>query len=165
MEALSCQPERYEQGRPMLLGGLRQWHPLSELASRIPEQWRQFRSMGPVNGRLGTSAYGVMCGVTADALEYMCAVEVASFTELPEHLGRMRIHAQHYAVFRHRESVSSIKTTWERIFSWLDAAEAYESAQRPDFEVYDDSFDPRTGPGGIEIWISVSERKPKTVGS
>ncbi len=95
-----------------------------------------------------TEAYGVMCGATSDAFEYMCAVEVGSFTGLPEHLGRMRIHAQDYAVFEHPENVSSIRATWE-----------------PDFEFYDESFDPLTGLGGVEIWISMSERKLNTVAS
>jgi AraC family transcriptional regulator len=77
----------------------------------------------------------------------------------------MRIHAQDYAVFEHRENVSSIRSTWEQIFEWLAGTAAYESAHKPDFEVYDESFDPRTGLGGVEIWISLSERKLNTVAS
>ncbi len=149
----------------MLLGGLRRQHPHSESGSGIPEQWRQFQSIGRINGQLGTKVYGVMCGATADAFEYMCAVEVGSFGGLPEHLGRMRIHAQDYAVFGHRENVSSIRASWEQVFEWLAGTTAYESAQRPDFEVYDESFDPLTGLGGVEIWISLSERKLNPVAS
>jgi len=142
----------------MLLGGLRRQHPLAAAASAIPGQWQQFRSLGPIDGRLGDRSYGVMCGVTSDALEYMCAVEVASLTELPASLGRMRIMAQRYAVFPHRGHVSSLKDTWEGVFRWLAETPDYESAQRPDFEVYAESFDPQTGLGGAEIWIAVSNR-------
>jgi predicted transcriptional regulator YdeE/heme-degrading monooxygenase HmoA len=163
--ASSLQPVRYERGRPMLLAGLRRHHSFAESGSGITEQWQQFRSIGHVNGQVGMTAYGVMCAATPDGLEYMCAVEVDSFAELPEHLGRMRIQAQDYAVFIHQGQVSSIRTTWEEIFKWLAEARGYESAHRPDFEVYDKSFDPLTGLGGVEIWISVSERKLNPVAS
>ena len=29
------------------------------------------------------------------------------------------------------------------------------SAHTPDFEVYDERFDPATGEGGVEIWLGV----------
>ena len=78
---------------------------------------------------------------------------------MPGHLGRMRVQAQDYAVFRHRENVTSIRTTWEGAYKWLQESTRYESAHKPDFEVYDESFDPLTGQGGVEIRIAVSERK------
>ncbi len=153
MEPLS--PSRYESGRPMLLGGVRQWHPFSAEGSGIPEQWRQFESLGQIPGQLGANAYGVMCGHNAEGFEYMCAVEVNNFDELPGQLGRMRLKAQDYAVFEHRGPVSTIRETWEGIFDWLANSASDQSAHKPDFEVYGETFDPSTGLGGAEIWISV----------
>jgi predicted transcriptional regulator YdeE len=85
----------------------------------------------------------------------MCAVEVGDFETLPPALGRMRILAQRYAVFLHRGHASAIRTTWERILAWLQES-GYESAQKPDFERYDERFDPKTGVGDVEIWISIA---------
>jgi predicted transcriptional regulator YdeE len=147
----------------MLLCGLRRLHPYSESGSNMAEQWRQFRSLGRLPGQLGTNVYGVMCGQSGDGFEYMCAAEVDSLAGLPENLGRMRIQPQEYAVFKHPGHVSTIRTTWERIFEWLSTDPSYQSAHKPDFEVYDELFDLVTGLGGVEIWISVA-RKPQLSG-
>ena len=155
----SIEPARYEKGRPMLLGGLRQVHPYSESGSSIVEQWRQFKSIDRIPGRLGTNVYGVMCGQKVDGFEYMCAVEVENLAELPDNLGRMRIQAQEYGVFEHHGHRSTIRTTWARIFEWLTNCGAYQSAHRPDFEIYDETVDPIDGSGRVEIWVSIS-RKP-----
>jgi predicted transcriptional regulator YdeE len=150
------QPARYEDGRPMLLGGLRRHHAFAESGRGIPEQWRQFEPLlGRIPGQVGTTTYGAMCGSDASGFEYMCAVEVESFSALPGDLGRMRIAEQHYAVFLHRGNVSAIQGTWGRILNeWLPNC-GYRSANKPDFEVYDQRFDPRTGLGDVEIWISI----------
>ena len=145
----------------MLLGGLRLSHPFSESGSSIAEQWRQFQSIDRIPGRLGTNVYGVMCGSNAGGFEYMCAVEVENLADLPDSLGRMRIQAQEYGVFEHRGDRSTIPTTWESIFEWLTNSGIYQSAHRPDFEVYDDTIDSATGSGRVEIWVSIS-RKPES---
>ena len=157
----SIEPNRYENGRPMFLGGLRRSHPYSESGSSIAEQWRQFQSFGRIPGQLGKSAYGVMCGHNSDGFEYMCAVEVESLAGLPDNLGRMRIQAQEYAVFEHRGHVSTLRTTWERVFQWISSAASYQSAHKPDFEIYDETFNPVTGLGGVEIWVSISRKAPQ----
>jgi AraC family transcriptional regulator len=154
----SFEPVRYESGRPMLLGGLRRRHPFLEAGRTIPEQWQQFQAIGQVPGQVGANVYGVMCGSGPDGFEYMCAVEVESFAGLPDTLGRMRIQAQDYAVFEHRGHVSTMRSTWDGIFGWLSGAVSYQSAHKPDFEVYDKGFDPLTGLGGAEIWISIARK-------
>ncbi|HSB11377.1 MAG TPA: GyrI-like domain-containing protein [Blastocatellia bacterium] len=156
----SFEPTRYESGRPMLLSGLRRQHPFSESGRSLPAQWEQFRSIGQIPGRLGANVYGVMCGHNSDGFEYMCAVEVESFAALPDGFGRMRVQAQDYGVFEHRGHVSTIRTTWERIFEWLSTSASYQSANKPDFEVYRETFDSHTGVGGVEIWISIARRQP-----
>lgn len=150
-------PTRFERGRPMLLGGVRRHHPYTEAAGPgMFEQWRQFEALVPIPGQLGATLYGVMCGHDANGFEYMCAAEVDSFAALPAELGRMRIQPQEYAVFVHRDGVATIRATWELILNqWLGHS-GYQSAHKPDFEVYDERFDPRTGHGPIEIWISVA---------
>jgi AraC family transcriptional regulator len=88
----------------------------------------------------------------------MVAVEVKSFDAIPKDLGRMRVPAVRYAVFRHEGNVATIQDTWKQIFDWLPRS-GMQSAQTPDFEVYDEHFDGATGEGGVEIWLGV---KPKS---
>jgi predicted transcriptional regulator YdeE len=149
------EPLRFENGRPMLLGGLRRQHPYAESARGIPAQWLELQALMAIPGQVGNTAYGVMCGHDAGGFEYMCGLEVESFATLPAHLGRMRILAQRYAVFAHAGHVSGIRDTWEKIYLWL-ADSGYQSANKPDFEVYGPGFDPRTGRGDIEIRLAVA---------
>ncbi len=148
------EPVRYEHGRPMLLGGIRRFHPFAEAEYDIPGQWQEFRHIFPPAGN--AIVYGVMCGETPEGFEYMCGIEVGSFAELPGNLGRMRLLEQYYAVFLHRGHVSTLWKTWERAWKeWLPDSE-YRSAQKPDFEVYNRrKFNPDTGLGDIEIWLSI----------
>ena len=148
---------RYEQGRPMLFAGIRRKHEFANTPRDIPRQWRDFEKLGKLPGQLGTTAYGAICGGDADTqtMEYMCAVEVASFDGLPRDLGRMRVPAVRYAVFWHDGPVDLVRATWDEIlWHWLPRS-GMRSAHTPDFEVYDERFDLRTGLGGIEIWVGV----------
>jgi predicted transcriptional regulator YdeE len=149
---------RFEQGRTMLLAGLRRHHEFAESVRGLPDQWHEFMRLDPIAGQIGKTAYGVMCGADPDkqTLEYMCGVEVEGFENLPAGLGRMRVPAQRYAVFTHADNVATIRTTWEGILNgWLPKS-GFKSAQTPDFEVYDASFNGETGEGGVEIWIGIT---------
>jgi AraC family transcriptional regulator len=153
----NLQPLRYEQGRPMLLAGLRRQHTFAGMGKDIPRQWDDFLKLGTLPGQVGTTAYGAICGgdPQAQTMEYMCAVEVASFEPLPKDIGRMRVPAVRYAVFLHGGNVATIQSTWKEILSvWLPGS-GMQSAQTPDFEVYDERFSGATGDGGVEIWLGV----------
>jgi predicted transcriptional regulator YdeE len=157
----SIEPQRYEDGRPMLFAGLRRKHTFASMAKDIPQQWEDFTKLGELPGQLGKTAYGAICGgdPKTQTMEYMCAVEVKSFEALPKDMGRMRVPAVRYAVFQHEGNVATIQSTWRQIFSaWLPSS-GMESAHTPDFEVYGEGFDGTTGEGGVEIWLGV---KPKS---
>jgi predicted transcriptional regulator YdeE len=150
------EPQRYEQGRPMLLAGVRRKHTFASMAKDIPQQWDDFTKLGKLPGQVGTKAYGAIAGgdPKTQTMEYMCAVEVKSFDDVPKDLGRMRVPPVRYAVFLHEGNVKTIQQTWQQIFAWLPSS-GMESAHTPDFEVYDDRFDGATGDGGVEIWLGV----------
>ena len=142
----------------MLLAGLRRHHSFGGAATTIPAQWEAFRALGELAGQQGATTYGVVCGSTpaTQTFEYMCGAEVAGFDALPPELGRMRVPAQRYAVFTHRGHVSAIRTVWDAIWQdWLPRS-GERPADTPDFERYDERFDPRTGSGEIEIWFPVA---------
>jgi predicted transcriptional regulator YdeE len=140
----------------MLLGGLRRYHRNAEAAAGIPAQWREFRAGGPLPGRVGGNAYGVICGHDADGIEYLCAHEVSSLEALPAGTGKMRVTPQRYAVFVHAGHVADLGTTWQHILhQWLPAS-GHASAHRPDFEVYGPDFEPGAGLGPVEVWVSIA---------
>ena len=145
---------KFVDAHGMLLAGIRRHHAMSTASTTIPEQWQEFRSSG-LRASRAPRAYGVMCGVNGDDFEYMTALEVESFEGLPTDMGRMRVPPQQYAVFYHDDHVSTIGSSWQRIWSeWLPSS-GYEDAVTPAFELYDRRFDPETGNGGCEIWFPV----------
>ena len=155
----SLQPKRYEDGRPMLLAGIRRHHTFASVGNDIPRQWDEFVALGALPSQVGTTTYGVICGgdTEAQTMEYMCAAEVRGFDGLPRELGRMRVPPVRYAVFLHEGNVASIRSTWQEIMTqWLPSS-GMESAHTPDFEVYDERFDGATGNGGVEIWLGVKQ--------
>ena len=80
-------------------------------------------------------------------------MEVAGFSDLPGEFARVRIPAQRYAVFTHRDHISTIRRTWKTIWhKWLPES-GHELADAPTFERYGEAFDPRSGRGGLEIWL------------
>jgi AraC family transcriptional regulator len=149
-------PERFEDGKPMLLAGLRRRHEFAAAQRGIAEQWQQFAGLAEPPGRVGTQRYGIMCGANATGLEFMTAVEVAGLDGVPQQFGRMRVPPQRYAVFLHAEG-APLQSSWRGILAWLEAGD-YASAHRPDFEVYGADADPIAGAGRIEIWVGVVPR-------
>jgi predicted transcriptional regulator YdeE len=151
---------RFEHGRAMLLGGIRRHHRFATVGPGIAAQWRDFEKLGSLPGQVGTVAYGAICGAEPQAqrMEYMCAYEVGAFDGLPSELGRMRVPAAYYAVFRHDGDVAGVQGSWQYIFStWLPRS-GFESGQTPDFERYDERFDTATGRGSVELWVPIKPR-------
>jgi AraC family transcriptional regulator len=148
-------PDRYVDGRAMLLAGIRRRYPFAGAAPDLAGQWREFGALLPLAGQVGTTTYGVMCGASPTDFEYMCAVEVADFAALPAGLGRMRVQPQRYAVFVHQGHVSRLRAVWEGIYrQWLPQS-GHQSAHKPDFEVYGQGFNTEAGSGKIEIWVAI----------
>lgn len=148
---------RYETGPAMLMAGLRQVHPFAQASQRLPLQRASFVQMLPVANTASEMTYGVMCGsdMAAQTFEYMSAVEVTSFDGLEAGLDRLKIPSAHYAVFTHEGPASLISQTWGAIWNdWLPTS-GWAPAASPDFECYDERFDPVTGSGVIEIWFPV----------
>lgn len=148
------EPPRFEDGKPFLVAGLSERY-TCETTAAIPSQWQRFGAyFGRVPGQVGNVGYGV-CYNADDAgnVDYLCGVEVSDFSALPAELSRLRISPQRYAVFSHREHVSTVRHTWNTIWNqWLPAS-GHVPADAPNFERYDEKFDPVSGMGGLEIWL------------
>jgi AraC family transcriptional regulator len=150
------EPPRFEDAPKMLVAGLSARYSC-DASSAIPAQWQRFvPHIGNIPGQLGNVAYGV-CYNSDDAgnFDYLCAVQVADFSRLPSEWTRLRIPARRYAVFPHRDHVSTIRRTWNTLFNkWLPES-GHRVADAPELERYSEDFDSRTGIGGIEIWIPI----------
>jgi AraC family transcriptional regulator len=150
----NLQPPRFVDGKPLLLAGLSERYEC-ETSAGIPAQWQRFLpSFGHIPGQRGRVAYGVNYnGDDAGNYDYLCGVEVTDFSKVPEHFTRLRVPANRYAVFAHREHISTIRRTWHTIWTqWLPAS-GHEVADAPLLERYGEEFDARSGNGGLEIWI------------
>ena len=152
------QAPRFETGRPFLVAGIGERYSC-ESSAAIPGQWQRFhQSVDHIPGRIGKVAYGVCCNADdAGNFDYIAGVEVSDFSDLPREFTGIRIPAQKYAVFTHRDHISGIRRTVNTIWNhWLPSS-GLKAADAPNFERYDETFDSSTGNGGLEIWIPVRE--------
>jgi AraC family transcriptional regulator len=149
-------PPRFETAKAFLVAGIsgRFTH---ENGAGIPLLWQRYhREVDDIPGRVGRVAYGVCCNADdAGNFDYIAGVEVADFSDLPREFGRVRIPAQKYAVFTHKDHVSAIRRTFNTVFNqWLPQS-GFQLADAPTLERYDEAFDPSTGNGGLEIWVPI----------
>jgi AraC family transcriptional regulator len=155
---VKLEPPRFEKGKLMLIAGLSERYSYETCAS-IPSQWQRFvPHLGNIPGQVGNVTYGVRSNSDdAGNFDYLTGVEVESFDGLPKELTRLRIPARRYAVFTHKDHISKVRSTHYTIWSqWLPNS-GHEAADAPDFERYDERFNPRTGSGGMEIWVPISK--------
>ena len=156
------EPPRFENGRQLLIAGLGERYN-DETSAGIPAQWQRFQPhIGRVPGQVegGRVTYGVCCNSDdAGNTDYICGVEVSDFSALPREFSRVRIPARRYAVLTHLEHISTIRRTWHTIMNKWMPESGHRIADAPDFERYDENFDPMSGTGGVEIWIPIDGGK------
>jgi AraC family transcriptional regulator len=151
-------PPRFENGKPLLVAGIGERYTW-ESGAAIPGQWQRFhQTVDEIPDRIGKVAYGVCCnGDDSGNFDYIAGVEVSDFSDLPRQFSRVRIPEARYAVFSHKDHISTIRRTVNTVWNqWLPAS-ALKAADAPSFERYDEDFDPLTGNGGLEIWVPIRE--------
>jgi AraC family transcriptional regulator len=149
-------PPRFETSKPLLVAGVGDRFSQEDGAG-IPALWQRFhQTVAQLPSRVGPVAYGVCCnGDDAGNFDYIAGVEVTDFSDLPRDFMRVRIPTQKYAVFTHREHISTIRRTINTIWNhWLPQS-GFQAGDAPNFERYDENFDPHTGNGGLEIWLPI----------
>lgn len=155
-QALGLEAPRFEHGREMIVAGLNVSYTF-ETRVNIPAQWERFvPHIGKVPGQIGKVSYGVCwnnspgCG-----FDYLSSVEVNIPAGLPAEFTHVRLPNREYAVFTHRAHVSSIGKTIDMIWNQWVADSCLKVADAPCFERYTEEFNPKTGMGGMEIWIPI----------
>ena len=152
-------PPRFVTAKPLLVAGVGERYQPRRGRRRHPNQWQRFQQYHPATfpARVGHVAYGVCCNGDDTGFDYIAGVEVSDFSDLPREFSRVRIPEQKYAVFTHSDHISTIRRSINTIWNqWLPGS-GLKAADGPNFERYDEKFDPMTGNGGLEIWIPVRE--------
>jgi AraC family transcriptional regulator len=150
----SLEPPRIENGPERLIAGYNASYTF-ESRVNIPAQWLRFAPhIGKVPTQLGQDSYGVCWNYQPGyGFDYLSGVEVRDTAALPADFTHVRLPAGKYAVFMHLKHVSSIAETLDAIWrKWLPNS-GQQPADAPSFERYTETFDPKTGMGGFEIWI------------
>lgn len=142
---------RLESLPAMLLAGLRRHHSMVDAPQAIGRQWGEFNRTALRH--TSVIRYGVTCAFdgAAQRLEYLCAVEVASFDGVPEGIGRVRVPASPYAVFDVPDPPSAIPLVWGQAMQWEATNGCWRDAHTPSFERYDGE--------ACTIWLPVVRRE------
>lgn len=124
--------------------------------TKIPELWSRFGArIGTIPHQVDRISYGVCIpkNLESDEFTYVAAVEVSQFDALPDDLTCVDIPQSYYAVFTHQGSVGTIAQSMDYVFGqWLPNS-TYEPTGTPDFELYDERFNPMTGSGAFDIYV------------
>lgn len=155
--AVSVGTSRIVRRDALLIFGLSQRYAHTNVG--MPAQWSRFIPfIGSIRGRVDDTTYGVIRGAEeAGTIDYICGVEVRSFPNEPKEFVRLQIPAETYAVFEHHEHVSAVQTSWQAIWSHALSDAKLQATDGPAFEHYGQSFDPKTGLGGFELWVPVKQ--------
>lgn len=147
---------RFERGRSLLIAGLNARYTF-ESRVNIPVQWEKFaQQLVKITSRAGPISYGVCWNyIPNQGFDYLTGVEVTGLAGLPTDFSYILLPPQSYAVFTHADHVSRIPDMLHWIWNdWLPGSGHVPSGD-PSFERYDESFDPKNGWGGMEIWVPV----------
>lgn len=96
--------------------------------------------------------------ITKDSNEcivYIAAFPVNSIDQIPKGMVSCTLAAGRYAVFTHKGHLRNLPETLNYIWgTWMPSAQ-YEFRDEPDFELYDERFDPEKMEGEFDIFVPI----------
>lgn len=124
----------------------------------IPAQWQRFMEYhDAIPFKASDIPIGVNCSADDDGqFLYMCGAEVHRFGKHSRELLHLEIPPRQYAVFEHRGHVSTIYETYRCIWNQAMPATGRVVADAPIVERHNPAFNPRTGEGGLTLWIPLA---------
>ena len=124
----------------------------------IPAQWQRFMECyHAIPHKRDHIPIGVNYNADDDGqFQYMSGAEVHRFGEHTRALTQLEVPARQYAVFEHRGHVSTIFETYRSIWNEAMPATGRTVADAPVIERHNPTFDPRTGDGGLTLWIPLA---------
>jgi AraC family transcriptional regulator len=152
------EPPRFEEFGPIRITGLGESY-TDATSSGIPALWQRFDPyLGKIRGQIGGITYGVLTMPSSPAgyWDYVCGVQVSDFSEVPADFVKMDLSKEKYAVFSHRGHISTLRSTWNQIWTkWVPELKL-PVTRGPRIELYSEEFRPAK-PGGVEIWIPIKQ--------
>lgn len=148
---------RFEKLGELLFVGLGESRAHGDI-QHIPGQWQRFMA-GPFN-EIEHKKPGIPVGVNTKGAEegeltYVCAAEVTRFGKIPKGLMTVTVLPANYAVFAHDGHITTLHQTYSTIWNEWFPQNGKTPAEAPGIERHNPTFDPRTGNGGVTIWIPV----------
>jgi AraC family transcriptional regulator len=135
--------------------------------SRIAELWEGF-VRGPIDAvphRRGRHTLGLCLDADPATVEqagftYVAAVEVEHLDVVPPGMVALTVPASTYAVFTHHGHISRLPDTVKQVWGHALPASPFVHVPTPDFELYDERWDPTTGEGDIDLYVPIAEPTP-----
>jgi AraC family transcriptional regulator len=145
-----------EEGKLLFVG--RAEHVPFDRRQDIAGQWGRFMSgtYHEIEHVDASPPVGVVAKFAEDGIEYLCAAMVTSFGSAPNGCSKLTVPSATYAVFKHEAHVAKIGETYRAIWDDWFPASGHVPADAPALERHGEKFDPRTGMGGVGIWIPLS---------
>lgn len=136
---------------------------------QIEQLWNIFRSrMHEIENVKPGYALGICLALHPDVPKkpnttfvYAAALPVSKVTNVPPGMTVFEIPKNNYAVFIHKGSLDTLPHTVNYIWgTWIPKnVENYRHSGGPDFELYDERFNPLTRSGEMDIYIPVGQMK------
>lgn len=123
----------------------------------IAGQWQRFMTgpYGSISSKLAEPPVGIAISSNEQGIDYVCAAGITKFDKTPNGCVEVTLQPATYLVFAHDDHITRIRETYEAIWNdWFPRNDKVP-AEAPSFERHNASFDPRTGNGGVTIWIPI----------
>lgn len=128
------------------------------LKNEIPQLWQTFMGrMGEVKNIVGCgNSFGVSLNFDEQSKEfdYIAAYEVSPAEDVPADLVTLEIPSAEYAVFIC--TLPTIKQVYEHIYGVWMPQSGHQRAAGPEFEFYDEKFDPSNPASEMSVYIPIS---------
>ncbi len=155
-EAKPAPEPRFAEGETIRAVGLPERHSFKDKTA-IPGQWQRFMArFSEIENVLPGIPIGISANVDEEGdFDYLCAAEVSAFGRKPREFVQLTIPVRRYAVLEHSGHISDLARTYEALWDlWLPSL-GLVVADAPSLERHKATFDPRTGSGGVDLWIPI----------
>jgi AraC family transcriptional regulator len=156
-KAMKLKEPRIERVGELLFVGLNEHVAYAEMQS-IAGQWQRFMSSfyGDIDHKLAEPPVGITTGSDENGIDYVCAAGVSTFGRVPKACIKVTLAPAVYAVFAHDGHVTQLRETYNAIWNDWFPKSSRTPAEAPGFERHNSTFDPRTGNGGVTIWLPIN---------
>jgi AraC family transcriptional regulator len=155
-KAMKVKEPRIDSVGELLFVGLNEHVAYAEMQS-IAGQWQRFMSSlyGNIEHKLDEPPVGITTGQKENGIDYVCAAGVSTFGRVPLGCIKVTLTPAKYAVFAHDGHITQLRETYNAIWNDWFPKSGRIPAEAPGFERHNSAFDPRTGNGGVTIWLPI----------